>query len=42
MKCSFCGKEFDENNVGHIDDHVEVCKDCMPRFTSTDQKDEEY
>ena len=33
MICRICGKEFDpKEGVGHIDDHIEVCPTCYPKF----------
>lgn len=30
--CRMCGRQFDRNEVGHVDDHVEICNDCFPKF----------
>ena len=30
--CRMCGVKFDADEVGHIDDHLEICKDCFPKF----------
>lgn len=28
--CHRCGRKFDSDEIGHIDDHLEICKDCWP------------
>jgi DNA-directed RNA polymerase subunit RPC12/RpoP len=35
FRCSKCGRSFGVNEIGHIDDHFEICKDCEPRFRMT-------
>ena len=26
--CFRCGRRFDENHIGHVDDHMEICDIC--------------
>ena len=33
FKCAVCGHYFTPERVGHVDDHIEICKGCMPKFT---------
>ena len=34
LVCRVCGNKFDPaKGVGHLDDHVEVCPKCNPKFT---------
>lgn len=33
LKCRMCGKGFGAGEVGHVDDHIEICKDCYPEFS---------
>ena len=28
LLCCRCGRRFDENHIGHVDDHMEMCDDC--------------
>lgn len=30
--CRMCGKPFDPDEVGHVDDHLEICESCFPKF----------
>ena len=30
--CRMCGKEFNLDEAGHVDDHVEICRGCFPKF----------
>jgi hypothetical protein len=34
LNCRLCEKEFDPetDGIGHIDDHIEVCMGCYPKF----------
>ena len=35
--CSKCGRKFGSSEIGHIDDHIEICKRCMPIFGLIDK-----
>ncbi|MHA1168649.1 MAG: hypothetical protein ACTSRU_12555 [Candidatus Hodarchaeales archaeon] len=34
LNCRLCGRQFDpdKEGVGHVDDHIEICKPCYPEF----------
>lgn len=35
--CSKCGRKFNADEVGHVDDHIEICSGCMPVFKRTEK-----
>jgi hypothetical protein len=37
--CHRCGRKFDSDEIGHIDDHLEICKDCWPITKPADEKE---
>ena len=39
--CFRCGRRFDENHIGHVDDHMEICDICHDESRPLEKRVEE-